>query len=229
MVKWDLTIETWTCQAASQLAEWLPAAFFDMILYLWQTKEGPVVPSINKLRGSESRGGRPGLSVITSLLVSVDVKNYWTMLWHWSQLVPNMSTDIWGHSASTHHHVCNMLQSVPNMSTQHLRTLSPTWSSSVCNVHSWAHCIKTKFVCFFKKGKKNKQNKKSKIKNGSLKTTAKNNNNNEPPPPPPPATAKTKTKKQQTHTHWHWHAHKHIHIWFSVFILISFRQVVRGL
>ena len=52
----------------------------------------------------ESRGGRPGLSVLTSLLVSVDVKNYWTVLRHWSQLVPNMSTDIWGHYASTHHH-----------------------------------------------------------------------------------------------------------------------------
>ena len=38
----------------------------------------------------ESRGGRPGLSVITSLLVSVDVKLYWTMLTHWSQLVPNI-------------------------------------------------------------------------------------------------------------------------------------------
>ena len=45
----------------------------------------------------ESRGGRPGLSVPTSLLVSVDVKNYCTVLRHWSQLVPNMSTDIWGH------------------------------------------------------------------------------------------------------------------------------------
>ena len=45
----------------------------------------------------ESRGGRPGLSVLTSLLVSVEVKNYWTVLRHWSQLVPNMSTDIWGH------------------------------------------------------------------------------------------------------------------------------------
>ena len=45
----------------------------------------------------ESRGGRPGLSVLTSLLVSVDVRLYWTMLRHWSQLVPNMSTDIWGH------------------------------------------------------------------------------------------------------------------------------------
>ena len=44
----------------------------------------------------ESRGGRPGLSVLTSLLVSVDVKIYCTVLVlrHWSQLVPNMSTDI---------------------------------------------------------------------------------------------------------------------------------------
>ena len=48
----------------------------------------------------ESRGGRPGLSVLTSLLVSVDVKLYWTMLRHWSQLVPNMSTDIRGHLAT---------------------------------------------------------------------------------------------------------------------------------
>ena len=42
----------------------------------------------------ESRGGRPGLSVLTSLLVSVDVKLYRTMLRHWSHLVPNMSNDI---------------------------------------------------------------------------------------------------------------------------------------
>ena len=40
----------------------------------------------------ESRRGRSGLSVLTNLLVSVDVKNYWTMLRLWSQLVPNMST-----------------------------------------------------------------------------------------------------------------------------------------
>ena len=45
----------------------------------------------------ESRGGRPGLSVLTSLLVSVDVKQYRTMLTHWSQLVPNMSADIRGY------------------------------------------------------------------------------------------------------------------------------------
>ena len=42
----------------------------------------------------DSRGGRRGLSVLTSLLVSVDVKIYCTVLRHWSQLVPNMSTDI---------------------------------------------------------------------------------------------------------------------------------------
>ena len=42
----------------------------------------------------KSRGDHPGLSVLTSLLVSVDVKNDRTMLRHWSQLVPNMSTDI---------------------------------------------------------------------------------------------------------------------------------------
>ena len=45
----------------------------------------------------ESRGGRPGLFVLTSLMVSVDVKLYRTMLRHWSQLAPNMSTDIRGH------------------------------------------------------------------------------------------------------------------------------------
>ena len=39
----------------------------------------------------ESQGGCPGLSVLTSLLVSVDVKLYWTMLRHWSQLVPNVN------------------------------------------------------------------------------------------------------------------------------------------
>ena len=42
----------------------------------------------------ESRGGRPGLAVLTSLMVSVDVKQYGTILTRWSQLVPNMSTDI---------------------------------------------------------------------------------------------------------------------------------------
>ena len=30
-----------------------------------------------------------GLSVLTSLMVSADLRQYWTMLTHWSQLVPN--------------------------------------------------------------------------------------------------------------------------------------------
>ena len=45
----------------------------------------------------ESQGGHLGLSVLTSLMVSVDIKQYWTRLTNWSQLVPNMSTDIPGH------------------------------------------------------------------------------------------------------------------------------------
>ena len=41
----------------------------------------------------ESWGGRLGLSILTSLLVSVDVEIYWTVLRHWSQLVPNMTSE----------------------------------------------------------------------------------------------------------------------------------------
>ena len=52
----------------------------------------------------ESRGGRPGLPVLMSLTVSVDVKQPWTMLTHWSKFVPNMSTDIRGDWALRHHH-----------------------------------------------------------------------------------------------------------------------------
>ena len=52
----------------------------------------------------ESRGGRPGLPVRMSLTVSVDVKQHWTMLRHWSQFAPNTSTDIRGHEALHHHH-----------------------------------------------------------------------------------------------------------------------------
>ena len=51
----------------------------------------------------ESQGGHPGLSVLMSFTVSVDVKQYWTVFQHWSQFVPNMSTDIWGHEAVLHH------------------------------------------------------------------------------------------------------------------------------
>ena len=55
--------------------------------------------------------GRPGLPVLMSLTVSVDVKQHWTMLRHWSQFVPNMSTDIRGHEALHHHHRVQHTQS----------------------------------------------------------------------------------------------------------------------
>ena len=52
----------------------------------------------------DSRGGHPGLSVLTSLLVPVDVKLYWTTLRRWSQHVPNIcqptSEDIKQHNSS---------------------------------------------------------------------------------------------------------------------------------
>ena len=48
----------------------------------------------------ESRGGRSGLSVLMSL---VDVKQHRTMPTHWSQFVPNISTDNRGHDALHHH------------------------------------------------------------------------------------------------------------------------------
>ena len=63
-------------------------------MYSKMVKSAAMIYSIAVQELCESRGGRPGLSVLTSLLVSVDVKNYCTMLRHWSQLVPNMSTDI---------------------------------------------------------------------------------------------------------------------------------------
>ena len=71
----------------------------------------------------ESRGGRPELSVLTSLLVFVDVKNYWTMLWHWSQLVPNMSTRT---SEDIKQHFTYL--------SSHLRTPSPSLISLMVSV-----------------------------------------------------------------------------------------------
>ena len=44
------------------------------------------------------------LTVLMSLTVSVDVKQHWTVLRHWSQFVPNMSTDIRRHEPLLHHH-----------------------------------------------------------------------------------------------------------------------------
>ena len=92
----------------------------------------------------ESRGGRPGLSILTSLLASVDVKLYWTMLAiglslslvcqpisahikqhnsmlrHWFQFVPNMSADIRWHEALHHHHL--MVSTTGSLCLQSLGT-----------------------------------------------------------------------------------------------------------
>ena len=95
---------------------------------LWVYKIGlkwPVIAIVQEL--CESRGGRPGLSVLTRLLVSVDVKNYWTVLRHWSQLVPNMSTDIWGY-----YHQSLQWQSLENLSLSVCLPSSIMSQSIVC-------------------------------------------------------------------------------------------------
>ena len=73
--------------------------FMKGVRFSWLLKVEPKRESVSSIVQElcESRGGRPGLSVLTSLTVSVDVKLYRTVLTHWSQLVPNMSTDIRGH------------------------------------------------------------------------------------------------------------------------------------
>ena len=49
-------------------------------MYSKMVKSAAMIYSIAVQELCESRGGRPGLSVLTSLLVSVDVKNYCTVL-----------------------------------------------------------------------------------------------------------------------------------------------------
>ena len=66
--------------------QWIPDIFSDETKHVYRVQEL-----------CESRGGCPGLPVLMSLTVSVDVKQHWTMLRHWSQFVPNTSTDIPGH------------------------------------------------------------------------------------------------------------------------------------
>ena len=93
---WRLELES--CPMSVTL--WTPLETWDTFFFLCLNlylgvASNPVTVIVQELR--ESRGGRPGLSVLTSLLASVDVKIYWTVLRHWSQLVPNTSTDIWGH------------------------------------------------------------------------------------------------------------------------------------
>ena len=69
---------TWFCLSCflsvlSNLLEKLCSfhSFFSSIALKYRCKHACIVQEL-----CESRGGRPGLSVLTSLLVSVDVKNY---------------------------------------------------------------------------------------------------------------------------------------------------------
>ena len=67
-------------------------------IYLSHLFHAPLLTSLLRAQKlCESRGGRPGLPSLISLTVSVDVKQHSTMLRHWSQFVPNTSTDIRGH------------------------------------------------------------------------------------------------------------------------------------
>ena len=71
-----------------------------------------------------SQGGRPGLSVLRSLTVSVDVKQHWTTLRHWPRFAPNILTDIRGHEALHHHHIFSS------------SSVLLTWGLAVCHTHT---------------------------------------------------------------------------------------------
>ena len=113
------------------------------------TDPWPRRPTIIVQELCESRGGRPGLSVLTSLLVSVDEKLYWTMLRHWSQLVPNMSTDIWGHWTTL---TTNDLQRTTRAETSPVQCVtwknsdSRSWTPWLINRDSWSIGLKTEPV-----------------------------------------------------------------------------------
>ena len=96
---------------------------------------GPHIKQLSHMHGTgrvqelcKSRGGRPGLSVLR-LTVSVDVKQHWTMLRHWSQFAPNMSTDIRGYEALSHH--CHGLKT-----PSYLHVLSPPHASPAAALRS---------------------------------------------------------------------------------------------
>ena len=68
----------------------------------------PVLGRVQEL--CESRGGRPGrLSILMSLMVSVDLKQHWTTLRHWSQFVPNCQPTWRGHEALIHHRFSRLI------------------------------------------------------------------------------------------------------------------------
>ena len=83
----------------------------------------------------ESRGCRPGLSVLMSLTVSVDVKQHWTVLRHWSQFVPNMSTDIRGYEALLHHHYRSTHSPIRMCTPTHIFTHTHSYIPSNANIH----------------------------------------------------------------------------------------------
>ena len=84
----------------------------------------------------ESRGGRPGLSVLMSLTVSVDIKQHWTMLRHRLQFVPNMSTNIRGHEALHHHQLSQLAE--PGGSSQTFLRNTSQWDG-VLKPQLWHH------------------------------------------------------------------------------------------
>ena len=56
--------------------QWIPDIFSDETKHVYRIQEL-----------CASQGGRPGLPALMSLMVSVDVKQHWTVLRHWSQFV----------------------------------------------------------------------------------------------------------------------------------------------
>ena len=86
---------------------WLAACSGDSVLQARDTKIVSVVLTIKtELRSCvKVEVAVLGSPSLTTLTVSVDVKQHWTVLRHWSQFVPNMSTDVRGHEALHHYHL----------------------------------------------------------------------------------------------------------------------------
>ena len=78
----------------------------------------------------ESWSGCPALPILISLMVSVDVNQHWTMHTHWSQFVPNISTQHPRTLSSTssfilYHSICDSVwsqwrQGNPSKSEMHI-------------------------------------------------------------------------------------------------------------
>ena len=69
-----VTLTTLSCGTYLRLASTTPAGKLSSFVFNWWTRDLHHRNIVQEL--CESRGGRPGLSVLTSLLVSVDVKLY---------------------------------------------------------------------------------------------------------------------------------------------------------